>query len=106
VFLLPLPKGNPSFLRNQLLARAKNQKLRNVINGFYRVSSKIGDGGLAAAIRETKQTGQLVGGSDHIIKGIETRAALMSVLRSPGLDPGDREIVLQMLRDLVHALNQ
>ena len=72
---------------------------------LYRSSTENERAGISASPVEMLRLKYDEAKCNHIIKGVETRTALMSVLRSPGLASEDREIVLQMLRDLQYALN-
>lgn len=95
----------PSSTRNALLAVAKNQKVRNVINALYRRGATFGDGGTADAIREEIRTGVPIKGKFHFNKGLQQRANLIKLLRDASLDQGDREIVKRLLSDLQSALS-
>ena len=50
----------------KLLNKVSNPKLKNTIKEMYRPGAKVGDGGLADAIRHEVKTGNLVGGKSHI----------------------------------------
>jgi RHS repeat-associated protein len=82
----------------------KNPRLKRFTGRLYREAATIGDGGTADAIRHTMRTGELVGGSDHTIKGREAITALKRILRQEGLDPQDRAIALKLALDLNLAL--
>jgi hypothetical protein len=93
----------PSALRT-LLSQAKDAGLRNLNKDLYRVTGTIGDGGTADAISYTKETGELVGGSDHIMKGQRYSQALQRALNSGRLDSVDQGIAQHLLNDLQNAL--
>ncbi len=93
----------PSALRT-LLSQARDAGLRNLIKDLYRVTATVGDGGTADAISYTKEAGELVGGSDHIMKGQQYAQALQRVLNSGRLDNIDQSIAQQLLNDLQNAL--
>jgi hypothetical protein len=90
----------------QFLLRASNGKLRNIIKALYRVTAKIGDGGTAASIEHTAETGELVGGSTHVQKGLDLIKGLGNVLKDPNLSQADREIATTLLNELKQALSK
>ena len=90
--------------RSELLNTAKNPKLKNAINEIYREGAKIGDGGLADAIRYELQTGNLVGGKSHIQKGKERVKNLENIIKHQNLDSSDMSIANELLADLIRAL--
>ncbi len=87
-----------------LLSVVKNRKLKGAIDALYRTTDKF-PGGTAAAIRHTKRTGQLVGGSDHIIKGMQRRTQLMKLIRGGGLNLNDKAIAIKEAKKLQNALS-
>jgi hypothetical protein len=90
----------------QLLLRASNGKLRNIIKALYRVTARLGDGGTASSIEYTAETGELVGGSTHVQKGLDLIKGLGNVLRDPNLSQADREIATALLNELKRALSK
>ncbi|MBC1345244.1 hypothetical protein HB799_14460, partial [Listeria welshimeri] len=44
-------------VRDELLNKVENEKLKNVINEIYRKGASVGDGGLADAVRHELATG-------------------------------------------------
>lgn len=88
----------------RLLNRATNQKLKNTISEMYRPGAKVGDGGLADAIRHEIKTGKLVGGKSHIKKGSERLKNLENILKKQKLDSADKKIVTELIDDLKKAL--
>ncbi len=96
--------NNSTTVREELLNKIKNQKLKNVVNEIYRPNAKVGDGGLAAAIREELSTGELVGGKSHIQKGIERLKNLENIINKQGLDSSDLKIAQELYDDLKSAL--
>jgi len=97
-------KGAGKSTRETLLEAASNQKLKNAIDQIYRPGAKTGDGGLADAIRHELQTGQLVGGKTHLIKGPERVRNLENILKNQNLSPSDKAIAEKLLNDLKNAL--
>jgi len=97
-------KGAGKETRDTLLKCVFNQKLKNAINQIYRPGAKIGDGGLADAIRHEIQTGELVGGKSHLIKGEERIKNLENILKSQDLNSTDKAIAQNLLNDLKNAM--
>jgi len=58
-----------------------NPALQDLINVDYPPNAQVGNGSTADAIIETKNTGNLVGGSDHIREGIDLRRAYSTWIR-------------------------
>ncbi|MBC2345646.1 hypothetical protein HBP72_04755 [Listeria welshimeri] len=65
-FILVLKRGFPRpkkasgvkiSVRDELLNKVENEKLKNVINEIYRKGASVGDGGLADAVRHELATG-------------------------------------------------
>jgi RHS repeat-associated protein len=86
------------------LQKVTNPKLRNIIKAFYRTSAQIGDGGTADAVTYTKETGELVGGSDHVKKAADLARGLANVLKDPQLGATERKIATYLLDALKGAL--
>ena len=97
-------KGTRKTVRETLLDSVSNQKLKNAINEIYRPGAKIGDGGLADAIRHELKTGELVGGKSHIIKGNERVKNLENIIKTQNLNQSDLNIAQKLLNDLKNAL--
>ena len=91
--------------RDDYLNNIDNSDLKNTVNRLYRQNAIIGDGGTADAVRFTKQTGQLVGGSDHIRKAETEIAHIQKLLSSNTLNYHDEQIALSLMNDLINALN-
>lgn len=90
--------------RERLLSHATNPKLKNTISELYRAKAKTGDGGLSDAIRHEIKTGELVGGKSHIQKGVERLKNLENIFKKQNLNPTDKKIVRDLIRDLKKAL--
>jgi len=72
---------------------------------MYQKSDTI-SGGTAGAITHTRQTGQLVGGSDHIQKGFDSLRGLQNILSSgTQISSGDLQKISYMLGELQKALS-
>ena len=97
-------KGASKTVRETLLDSVSNQKLKNAINEIYRPGAKIGDGGLADAIRHELKTGELVGGKSHIIKGTERVKNLENIIKTQNLNQSDLNNAQKLLNDLKNAL--
>ncbi len=89
--------------RDQLLNVAQNTKLRSAINQIYRPGAKIGDGGLADAIRYEQQTGNLLSPNGHLQKGLERIKNLQNIINKENLSPEDLKIAIDLLSDLQNA---
>jgi hypothetical protein len=55
-------------------------------------------------VQFTRDTGLLVGGSDHLIKARETIARLQNILRQGPLNPDERQLAEYALRQLQGAM--
>ena len=65
-----------------------------------------GDGGVADAVRYTKQTGIAINNSTYIQKATDRIAALKNWLTvNPGATPNDKNIVNIIIEDLTNAIN-
>ncbi len=90
--------------RTNLLSKVSNPKLKNTIKEMYRPGAKVGDGGLADAIRYEIKTGKLVGGKSHIQKGTERLRNLERIFKSKTLTEEERKIIEDLIKDLKRAL--
>ncbi len=96
----------PGLMRVQLLSRAQDSGLRNIINDLYKETSSFGDGGTADAIEYERATGQTVGGRYHTQKGQEYSKALEKAIGSGRLNAADKEIAQNLLDRLKEALTK
>lgn len=96
--------GSYQSKRDKLLNKASNEKLKNAINEMYRPNAKVGDGGLADAIRYEKSTHRLVGGKSHIQKGWERLKNLQNIMQKQELSQAEKEMVQELADDLKSAL--
>ena len=96
--------GEKGTRRDELLDKAENQKLKNAINEIYRQNAKVGDGGLADAVRHELLTKELVGGKSHIQKAKERITNLENIIKKQPLNNQDLELAKQLLEDLQKAL--
>jgi len=90
-----------NFLRNELLAQAKDAGLRDAINQLFRPMAQVGDGSSMAMFREEVQTGAA---KKHWIKLLERRTQLMKIYRSGRLGSSDRLITRGLLVAIQDAL--
>ncbi|WP_346014253.1 RHS repeat-associated core domain-containing protein [Kosakonia sp. SMBL-WEM22] len=96
--------------RQQIIDSIDDDKLKGIFSELYRPGANIPDGGTAASILHPKNTGQLVGGSDHIAKGSSYLKALRKLTSGSGkyrveiLSDSDRSLASYMIHDLKHAL--
>ena len=58
----------------------------------------------AAAIKETKTTGKLVGWSDHVVKWESIVNGLQKLFNGGTLNPNDLEVATKLFNDLKDAL--
>ena len=96
--------ANRSSKGTKLLDKVSNTKLKNTIKEMYRPGAKIGDGGLADAIRYETRTGNLVGGKSHIQKGTERLKNLERISQKENLTKQETKIVGDLIKDLKQAL--
>ena len=73
---------------------------------MYRPGASVGDGGTADAIRQQIQSGEFVGGTDHIMKGIERLRNLQNIINTQNLSATDRAIAESLIEDLTDALKE
>ncbi|MEQ1977410.1 hypothetical protein [Xenorhabdus sp. SGI240] len=96
--------------RQKIIDSIENPKLKSIFSELYRPGANIPDGGTAASILHTKNTGELVGGSDHINKGKDYLKALKNLTSGDGkyrnetLSSSDRSLASYMISDLRNAL--
>jgi RHS repeat-associated protein len=93
------------FLRNELLAQAKDPALRDAIDNLFRATAKIGDGGSMAAYRDEVQRGLTGKGRVHWEKLITRRTQLMRIYRSGRLGASDRAITYFLMKSIQEALS-
>lgn len=91
-------------VREQLLGKVENPKLKNAIHEMYRPGASTGDGGLADAVRYELSTGELVGGKSHIQKAMERVKNLENIIKKQKLSNGDLKIANKLITDLKNAL--
>jgi RHS repeat-associated protein len=81
-------------------------ELTRLMNTLYRPGARIGSGSTAAAVRHTRATGELVGGSDHVQKARDSIRALQDWLaKNSGAGAADRAAAENVISDLQNALN-
>ncbi len=96
--------------RQGIIDSIDNNRLKSIFSELYRPGANIPDGGTAASILHTKITGQLVGGSDHIAKGVSYLEALKKLTSGTGkykgevLSSSDRSLASYIMSDLNEAL--
>lgn len=96
--------GTGTSVRDQLLNKVENPKLKNAINEIYRPGADVGDGGLTDAVRHELSTGELVGDKSHIQKATERVTNLENIIKKQGLGSEDLEIANRLLNYLKNAL--
>jgi cyanophycinase-like exopeptidase len=82
-----------NFLRNELLAQAKDPALRDAIDNLFRAGARLGDGSSMAALRVEVQTGAE---RRHWQKLIDRRKQLLRIYRSGRLGSSDRLITSKL----------
>jgi RHS repeat-associated protein len=87
----------------EAIPMAANPRLQRTIEALFQASDKI-PGGTAGAIRHELGTGELVGGTSHIIKGEERIRNLQRIMREEKLSPADRGTAQRLMHDLQTAL--
>lgn len=89
--------------RNFLLNQVTDPILKGVVNQLYRPGANIGNGGTADAARAelAKTTFQ---NSPHAIKAVERMSQLTDQLSRGLYDGRNREIAIQLLRELESAI--
>ena len=87
-----------------MLSQVSNRKLKETINQIYRPNAKIGDGGLADAIRHEIRTAELVGGKSHVTKGVERLKNLENILKREDLSPSEEKLIKELIDNLKNAL--
>jgi len=101
---LKLTTSTGGSMRDTYLGQATNKALWNVIDQLYRPKATEGDGGTADAIRVQIATGKLIGGRDHIQKGLQRIKNLERILKEQNLSSSERELAQKLLDDLRRAL--
>ena len=90
--------------RTSLLRKAKNKKLRNVINQMFRKGSFIGDGGTASALIFEKRTGLLLSPKGHIQKARESITRLNKILKKENLTATETKLIRRLKKKLNRAI--
>lgn len=97
--------------------QADSPQLEKILTSYYGVDktgNRVGNGGLADALRYEKLTGVLLSDSGHAQKATEMQTRLSNFIRKadnqpPGSYPnsrGDVEYARELLEDLNHALKR
>ena len=98
-----------TYITSDAKIMVNDSKLQGHISELYRgkpAGQMYGDGGVADAVRYTKQTGIQVGGSDHLIKAQDRINGLNNWLKqTPNPTQRDKTIANLVLNDLINALN-
>jgi RHS repeat-associated protein len=105
-----LKGGSPGFgplgaARTGLLKSATDPRVRDVIRQLFRRAAKIGNGSAMDAFRHERVTGELLSRSGHGPKLLERASQLKKLLKDPSLNPTDRQIVQELLDDILNALS-
>ena len=94
--------------REKILEKIKNSNVRNLVKSMYRKENMgkelIGSGSATDALRWTAMTGKLVGGSDHVIKIMQSLKNAERILRKHVLNDFDRRVILELINDMKNAL--
>lgn len=89
--------------RDELLSQVSNRKLKEAINQIYRPNAKIGDGGVADAIRHEIKNTELVGGKSHLTKGAERLKNLEKIPKREDLSPSEKKLIKELIDNLKGA---
>jgi RHS repeat-associated protein len=84
------------------ISQISNPRVRDALSALYQATDRF-RGGTAAAVQFTRETGRLVGGSDHLVKAAGRLLQLEKILRTENLSPSDRslaEYALNRLKEL------
>lgn len=92
--------------REHLLSSVTNRRLKKAVNEIYRPNARIGDGGLADAIRYERITGEKIRGRSHEQKGRERLKSLKRILAEEKLNNRDGKTARRMIDDLEKALKE
>lgn len=96
----PPPNRNQN-RRDYFLNKAKNSKLKSIIDQLYRKDAKIGDGGTADMLRHEYMSGKPL---DHLQKATDRIVQLTRLLYLEQLVDSDTKLVYQLLADLYDAI--
>ena len=103
-------KKYDGWTRDDYLNNIDDPELKSVADQIYRENAKYGDGGTADAVRYTKQTGELIGNSDHVVKAQGRVLQLQKIIKrgrtvEPFMSYHDMEIAHSLISDLIHSIN-
>jgi RHS repeat-associated protein len=87
----------------EAIPKAANLRLQRTIDALFQTTDRL-PGGTAGAIRHELETGELVGGSSHLIKGADRIRNLERIMRTENLSPADRATAQRLIHDLQDAL--
>jgi RHS repeat-associated protein len=87
----------------EAIPSAANPRLQRAIDALFQSTDKM-PGGTAGAIRHELSTGELVGGSSHLMKGEERIRSLQRIMREEKLNPKDRGTAQRLMHDLQSAM--
>ena len=87
----------------EAIPKASNPALQRTIDALFQPTDRL-PGGTAGAIRHELETGELVGGRSHLIKGADRIRNLERIMRRENLSPADRATAQRLLHDLQDAL--
>ena len=91
--------------RRSLLQRAQDHRLKDEVENLYRPTSKIGDGSSWTRFSSKTRLNSCCLKIGHRIKLLERRSQLVKLLHDRGLIGTDREIIIEILKDIQHALS-
>ena len=103
-------KKYDGWTRDDYLNNIDDPELKAVADQIYRENAQYGDGGTADAVRYTKQTGELIGNSDHVVKAQGRVLQLQKIIKrgrtvEPFMSYHDMEIAHSLISDLIHSIN-
>ena len=88
----------------QIQKLLSNQKLKNLVGELYREGAIIGDGSAMAAASKQVQTGELVGGKDHVTKINERINNLNNIMKTQNLNASDTKYAHELLSKMKKSL--
>jgi ribosomal protein S20 len=91
--------------RENLLNKAENSTLKNIINELYRPNAKVGNGSAMDALRYEQTTGSLLSKIGHSNKLYERYTQLQKLLFNKQINASDKQIIKELINDIQKALS-
>ena len=94
--------------RAKILEKIHNNSVRNLVKSIYREANigkeLVGTGSAVDAYSWTAKTGQLVGGTDHAIKMLQSLKNAQGILNRETLNRFDKRVITEIINDIKNAL--